>query len=518
VLGAFVDLSWVPSFLSIICVSLTLVGVVWMICQTVLYVLSHVPFVERLVSKLSRWSRRNRKAKQKIVIGVVSAWFMMKLWIGPLVVIPAQDRPETAVLVPTIDHGSPAMVYQKRMWHGCEMHLLKVDLWQMQPTIPVAKDMVEKSTLSKLVSQTRGEGIGVVAAVNAHFFTDGGVVGLLMNGGRMSSPHCDRSALGFAQNGTRAAVDIYRFSSEAGVAIDGDKYPIRQSYNYEYIPGDVGLYSSLYVTASGAGTCPRMIQARLVVDDQSRLNAPDLVARVAVDDPEAIVENPRKNLQPRQNELILVAGDDPGVPSSMSGPYAWAKKHLRPGTVVKVNLHITPMPPEMVVTGGPEFLRDGKYFAQSRGNEKLCNEATARTAVGITPDKRYLLVVVADGPPKWGHIAPKKLIGLLPQHPRAFVRGAWDDVVLVGRALWLNFWAKVVGLTRLSSGLTMPDMAQFMLEQKVEGQPITSAINLDGGESSTMVVYGAGPTVVSHPMEGSEAALATGIGFAPRTP
>lgn len=205
-----------------------------------------------------------------------------------------------------------------------------------------------------------------------------------------------------------------------------------------------------------------------------------------------VVENPSTNLKPDEFEVVLTAGNEDWQ-SNDFGPYAWAKKTWCNGASVVIDLSMTPEPEDDVLSGGPEIMRDNKYLVNEPKN-RWCTTYTARTAVALSSDRQNLMVVTAEGPPKWGDQDLKRC------------------PVLFGRALGLHALKIFPGFTGISKGATTRTLYRFFTEC---GYP--HAINLDGGSSATMVIKKAEKCqVVNTLMEEKEPVLATALGFAPR--
>lgn len=117
---------------------------------------------------------------------------------------------------------------------------------------------------------------------------------------------------------------------------------------------------------------------------------------------------------------------------------------------------------EIVISGGPLLLEDGRANIRSRQENIAADIAKGRaprTAVGLKKDGTVVMAVVD-------------------------------------------------GRSGQSSGLTLNELAVFLLRQKV-----TDAVNFDGGGSSVMAVNG---RVVNNPSDGRERKVSIGLGVFPR--
>lgn len=458
---------------------------------------------------LRRWARKSLFPSVQATSG--SLWSRRWLIALILLAITVPGRVLKATLIGSsftqpiersLDEG---LVYSRQMVGRCRVHTLTVDLDKVEPVILTAKDMAhEKQALSTMM----GERPELVAAVNGDYFDEGGPSGFLVSGaGRRTAPRRDRAALCFDQD-DRASVDIFRFTTETCVFAKGVPHPIRQSYNNGWTPGDVGVYTHSRGFASGAGQ-PNLIQARV------KLTAGyDGAAWLEGIVTERVIAPP-SNLRPANGEVIVVAGNEPSVPLD-DGAYAWGVSQLTKGAEIKICLAVSPKPSPKVISGGPELVRMRQYYAQETGNEWLV-APTARTAVGITADRRWLIVAVAEGPAKYWDERPNIMVRQFccfnwPGASQRFQRG------MSHLARYTQSWllVHVLGVADESRGMTLREMAKFLRQQKIGNQPIFSANNLDGGASSTMVVPSISSGPVNSLMELEEVKLATALGFRPR--
>jgi hypothetical protein len=464
---------------------------------------STIPFFRHQIKKIVAMNRERQIRTAKKIVCVLIATHLIGL-----VIVHFQNRPDPPVQL------ANGITYSSEMFGGCEMHTLIIDLEQVRPMILKAQDMAEgKKTLSQMFQAT-----GAIAAVNGDFYNAKSVQGfLLTRGRRYTAPRKDRPSLGFSDNGTRANIDTYMFAPDARIEITNpdkpgnkpDKFRLRWSYNSDdYVPGDVGVYTASHGQADGAGCAENVLQARVSLQG-CREGDNDLCGVIT-----EVVENPVINLQPEPDEIILVAANENTVPSDLS-VYGWAKRNFSDGKMVLAHLHVTPKPPPTIISGAPQFLQYGEYIVLEEANPHLCGRATARTAVGISSDGRYLTVVVAEGSTKWFAVRPKEtVLRLVRGDIGGFARSIRDNLTRFSRSCVVNgIQSKVLGLTRISRGMTLQDMAHFM---KTKGA-VSSAINLDGGNCAEMIIADhKGYKIVNQTMEGSEERIATGLAFKPR--
>lgn len=144
---------------------------------------------------------------------------------------------------------------------------------------------------------------------------------------------------------------------------------------------------------------------------------------------------------------------------SASGRAAWELSKLKLGSKVKIvqSMGSTLDRAVHAVGAGPCLVKEGQIYLTTLGEEfgsDVAGGRAPRTAIGVTKDQKALLVVVD-------------------------------------------------GRRRTSTGLTLLEMAQFMLDQGA-----VDAMNLDGGGSSEMIV---GSRIVNEPSDGRERRIGAGI-------
>lgn len=465
---------------------------------------SAVAFLKKQVAGIVAMDRARQYRAIRLAVGVLVATHLIGIPIAHY-----QNRSIPANQLAT------GMTYSREMFRKCEVHTLVVDLGQVEPVVMKARDMAKGKRCLSEMSQSNG----VTAAVNGDFYGAKGAQGFLLSfGRRYTAPRKDRPALAFFDNGTRANIATYQFTSDARVEIKNpdkpmnkpDKYRLRWSYNADdYTPGDIGVYTK---QAEGAGCAENVIQARVELGGCSEGDT-DLTGTIS-----EVVYNPAVNLKPGYDEIILVAANEGNVSLNRS-VYGWANRNFSIGKVVTAHLHVTPQPPSMLISGGPQLLQYGEYIVQEEGNGHLCRR-TARTAIGVSSDGRYLLVIVAEGPTKWFAVRPKEtVLRLVRGDFLGFAGAIWGDIETFTRSCIFNgLMSKVLGITRISSGMTLQDIDDFMKKRGEESNvTVSSAINLDGGNCAEMVVAKNGDLrIVNSPMEGSEERIATGLGFKTR--
>lgn len=497
-LVSFLILLFVPAS----AISASVQGLVFLVGMVFL-VAFFVPLVEdRLIQKagwlLYRYRKNSetisRKAR-RLLVGVAVLLLLTHL-IGWLWVKPSQ----TAKTITPLASG---LAYGTDLASNCRVHYLTVDLEKVRPAVLTSPTLAYgKRTLTRMVQESPS----TLAAVNGDFFDEGGPSGFLLSQGRQTGPKQNRSALAFNYDGRRAGIELYRFATTANVTANDRPFRIRWSYNMPYVPGDVGVYTAKRGLASGSGR--GAIQARVMLDSSCQEGDLNLTGTI-----ESVHKDPVANLRPQSGEVVLTARNEVGVPLNR-GVAAWAQENLFVGARVKIHLAISPKPGDLAVSGAPQLLDHGYYIAQEEGNEGLLKINTARTAVGITRDGRFLYVVAVEGPPKWARDSPRLRIGQLKARQfKAFFAGVWDDGRHFARAAGLRFLSNILGLTHVSPGMDSQELADYLASRSVNDQSIVSAINLDGGSSTVMIVNGRPVTAT---MNRKEEQLATALGFRPR--
>ena len=426
---------------------------------------------------ITRWAR----ARPMVVVGIIVAIILVRTT-GYIVVRHTWAAPTQPEMVVT------GLTYYREMAGRCRVQCLEVDLNKVKPQIMVPSNFSSgKKDLTTLAEESN-----VMAAVNGDLFDSGGPQGLLASGGRLTAPNAERAALKFTDNGRQAEVELFRFSTTAGVSVNGVTFPIRRSYNALYVPGDIGVYTANRGIASGARSAKHVLQARVSLSPGQREGAIRLAGVIT-----EIQDDSSVNMTPQPDEIILMAGNEKSVPDSI-GVYGWAATNWRQDAPVRVDLPMTPSPGSTVIGGAPEIMREHQYIVQEEKND-WCLSHTARTVVGITEDRQHLLVIVAEGPPKFLSRSPKESLSLFP------------------RALFLRIGSVFPGFNGISAGMSTQDVYNYLSGKTVAGQSIAYAINLDGGDSATMVVDRMGEiNCVSATMGGKERPLANGLGFVPR--
>jgi hypothetical protein len=432
------------------------------------YHFQFIPFMSRIIKWLVNYRKQCLIAVAVIIlIRIIGFIYTQKTWAN-------ETLPET------VCNG---VTYERKIFKGCRIHILKVNLAKAKPVVLG----VENFTFGKMqLSELANKQYLAEVLVNGDLFDEGGPQGFFSPGHRITGANTDRAALEFIK-GRKADVELYRFSTLAGVSVNGNHYPIKHCYNSMYVPGDVGVYTYTRGAGSGAKRSKHLMQARVLLANNSHEGSVYLHGTMT-----GIVTNPSGNLIPNSGEVIITAGNESWQGSNI-GPYNWAKNCWQKNARVYIDLSMTPAPDNQVISGGPEIMRFGKYMVNEPKNE-WCLSRTARTAVGISGDRQRLLVIVAEGQPKWGDRDLKHC-------PKLFLR-----------ALGIHVLHIFPGFTGISKGASTRTLFRFFSE---EGYP--HAINLDGGSSTTLVKKQHGTFKVTNTlMEGEEPLLTTALGFAPR--
>jgi hypothetical protein len=178
-------------------------------------------------------------------------------------------------------------------------------------------------------------------------------------------------------------------------------------------------------------------------------------------------------------ELVLARGTDANwLPLHAGETYSALVQEVR-------NAGDTPIPSNgMVLSVGPQA-------ASRLAGVKAGDTVTLSTAT--TPDVKGAQVAIGGGPAlvRGGKTLP--FGGLQPRHPRVAL--GWNKSHF--------FIVEVDGRQKISAGMTFPELATYMAQLGCE-----EAINLDGGGSATIWVYG---HVMNSPSEGRERPAANAL-------
>lgn len=447
------------------------------------------------------WKKTVIRTKLKKVCWVSFSFLLLSNIVGRLTVVKNQKSSKTQRL-------ASGLTYHRDMWKRSRVHTVEVNLTKAQPVMLSAKHLSygKRSLTGLVVDRNATDPKPIMVAVNGDFFDEGGNQGFAKSGNLQTAPNPERASVEFRRRGTWSTVQLYRFGMQACVKVGNEKFPVRSTFNNHYRVGDIGVYTSARVV-SAVGSCDNLVMAKVKLTKERDSQFAGVISQV--------VENPTENLQANDGEIVLVAGNENEVPTWL-GAYAFAKRNFHKDVFVEVFLPVFPKPGEIALSGGPEIMRMGHYFVMEEANDRLCSSTTAHTAVGISIDHHHLLVVAVEGPPKWGATGLRELWRLFRKvQLRAFFKAIVANERLSLRALGQKVILPFLGWGIVSHGMNMQDLYQYMVEHNSGNQPIYEALNLDGGSSTTMVV-GAPPEVTNYLMEGRQAQIANGLGFAPR--
>jgi len=119
--------------------------------------------------------------------------------------------------------------------------------------------------------------------------------------------------------------------------------------------------------------------------------------------------------------------------------------------------------------------------------------ATIRFTTATVPDLAGSETAIGGGPALVRDRKALPFHGAQPRHPRSAM--GWNNDYY--------FLVEVDGRQRFSAGMTFPELAAYMVKLGC-----TDALNLDGGGSATLWVYG---TVINSPSEGRERPAANAL-------
>jgi exopolysaccharide biosynthesis protein len=138
------------------------------------------------------------------------------------------------------------------------------------------------------------------------------------------------------------------------------------------------------------------------------------------------------------------------------------------------------------ITSNTMVLSAGPQAASRLAGLKEGDTVTLSTAT--TPDVKGATVAIGGGPALVRGGKPVAFSGLQPRHPRVAI--GWNKTHL--------FLVEVDGRQKISAGMTFPELANYMATSPHVG--CDEAINLDGGGSATIWVYG---NVMNSPSQGA---------------
>jgi len=288
---------------------------------------------------------------------------------------------------------------------------------------------------------------GSVAAVNADFFQmgeSGRPIGMTYKDGQMvTSPPLtsDMSAWGITDSGT-PIIDVFSFSGKVTSA-GGTVFPLSGINKPAYQAGGVSSHDGALL----------MYNRFWGKTSRGKLDSSDNVTEVFVNN--GTVEEIRANQPGKaipQNGFVL-AGRGKAAD--------FIKNSIKAGEKISVDYAVTPDGNKIRAgTGGWSLLADKGKVMGSFPSE--INGPNARTAIGYSPDKKTLLLVIVE-----------KSIN--------------------------------------SRGFTLTELAEYMVSMGVD-----RALNLDGGGSTTLAVRPLGeerPVLINKPQRDSQRFVPTALGF-----
>ena len=332
------------------------------------------------------------------------------------------DSAATTVIVPGVTH---TFVRDGRgPW---AIHVLEVDTRQCEAVLQArkpGKTLHERATTSVLSD-------GALAAINADFFMlpGGTPVGSHVAGGVPLIGPVDRPVFGVTRGGWK--IGTARVTGRARVRSDSAAVtqvnrPARAFPAYAGTHSGVTLFTGWFGDTVPANSAARTVVVRLLEGDESSgrgvVTASDSTAAA---------------VPVRAGTAVLLA---------LADARDWARRRSA-GDTVSWSVQVTVDAPLTEAVGGfPELLRDGRPVLDQQTVAPAFGERRhPRTAIGWTPERRLLLVVVDGRQPAW------------------------------------------------SDGMSLPELT--WLFQRLGA---SHALNLDGGGSTAMVVNG---RVVNRPSD-----------------
>ena len=315
------------------------------------------------------------------------------------------------------------------------VNVLKVDLTDKYTDVSVIFN--PSGIKNRMSVRDMANTYGAVASVNGDFFdtTTGFVIGATVKDGRLITDPSNIGKLATFSIDANGIPSIEYWSKSMSVTLpNGTKLPLaainKISSTFEYL---VMYTRDWFSTSPGANE-----------------NVPQLV--------EVVVDGNDRVLEVRQGQPPVEIPQD-GYVLAGAGYVGQNLLTLKPGDVIQKDIRTNP-PFEnlkMAVSGGTILVKDGKIAPFTHEIKGY----TARSAIGYTQDKKYLIIATVDG-----------------------------------------------SSTR---GMTQTEMANLMISLGAY-----DALNLDGGGSTQMAVRPLGDTeakLANHPPEGYERKVANGIGI-----
>lgn len=270
---------------------------------------------------------------------------------------------------------------------------------------------------------------GAIVAVNgAYFASNGRPLGVLMIDGELiSEPYANRTAVGLGPQG--AVMDNVGFTGE--VRVGGELLTTISGLNRPRLQDELIVYTEVYGTKTNTNVHGYEV---------------------------AVVDGVVTRIQPEGNSTIPPGG----IVLSAHGEKRQYLQTLQVGDKVEVSLELQPNWADLGITqiigGGPRLVRAGRLEITGeaeRFQDDILKGRAPRTAIGITPEQKLLLVTVNGRQPG------------------------------------------------ISVGMTLEELGNLLIDLGAQ-----EAMNLDGGGSTTMVIRN---LVLNLPSDGRERPVSNAI-------
>ena len=325
------------------------------------------------------------------------------------------------------------------------MNVLIVDLTNPYLTVETVKAndaLAGNETTSSMAARNSSPGHRVAGAINADFYEKGGIpVGAQIIKGELLKGPYHYSALGFDIN-SLPTIGVLEFSGSVRAQ---DQSIAISGVNKIRDTDQLILYNGYY----GSTTATNQWGKELLIAPLNGWLVNDTLKYVV------------EKIEDYVGSMAIPAGK--AVLSAHGASIPFFNTNVHTGDTLRLVLSLQPALKRLkeLVGGFPRIVKDGRNYAlegykEEGGSSSFATDFHPRTAAGFNADSSKLYLFVIDG-----------------------------------------------RQTGLSRGMSLPELADFMIEQGV-----SQGINLDGGGSSTMVVAG---TIKNSPSDGHERAVANAL-------
>jgi len=314
-------------------------------------------------------------------------------------------------------------------WH---LHILEIDLeqeWVLLETAKANDRLAGYERTSSQAARHDQEGHRVVGAINGDFYASGGIpIGAQgLDGILLKRPAPNRSVFGTTAE-KRPFIDVVTFAGQ--IASADDLTHDIDDINDARLTDELVLYNRYFGSSTGANYWGTEVTAEYL-SGQAAINDTVWLVTTGKD---SVHETGHGNNTIPQNGLVISGHDT---------SRDFLNEHVFVGDTLSFVLRLPPTANAILelIGGGPRLIRDGTASIESVGEgfgQNFASDRHPRTAAGFSQDSTKIYLFTVDG------------------------RQAGYSV-----------------------GMSLYELADYMLEWGV-----FQGLNLDGGDSSTMVVRG----------------------------